>query len=611
MGRALMGLSIYLLGRPWAERDGTSLPQPRGRKAWALLAYLTLTARPVARESLASLLFSEADDPLGAVRWSLTELRRLLGEAESLKGDRLALSLPPGTYVDVRALTSGSWLEASAVPGLGQELLGGMDFPSSPGFEAWLLNERRRMTASSTAALREAALIRLSRGDPEGACDLASRLVALEPLEENHQALLIRSYMAAGDEGAAARQLAGCVELFRRELGTDPGPAVTSAMRSTPPAWRAAPPSGAATGRAQLDAGLAALRAGVLDAAVVCLSRAASEADTAGDPQLKATAMFELGSALVHSGRNRYEEGAAVLFEVLPLAERLEDPLLQAAAARELAWVELLAARYERCEAWLERALVLASGDPGETARALWMSGMALTEVGRYGESMRRLRRAIELADDIGDARAAGLARALLGKAHVMRRELAEGRECLERSLGSFRSAGWTWLLPWPEAYLGELELFAGNLDEAEGFLEHAFALAHEISDPCFLAKSEANLGLLQAARGATEAAVERLESARMWLVKTPDHTWTLGYALDAACMVGTTHGLPEAAGWINDLEVLAGRTGMREFVARAYVHRHNLLGRASDLEAAAGLADDVDNPHLQELVRTPHLATV
>jgi hypothetical protein len=96
-----------------------------------------------------------------------------------------------------------------------------------------------------------------------------------------------------------------------------------------------------------------------------------------------------------------------------------------------------------------------------------------------------------------------------------------------------------------------------------------------------------------------------------MWLVKTPDHTWTLAYTLDAACMVGATQRMPEAAGWINDLEILAGRTGMREFVARAYVHRYNLRSDPSDLEAAAALAADVDNPYLHELVRVPDLAMV
>ena len=56
---------IRLLGRPTVERNGEPVPPPRGRKAWALLAYLLLAERPPSRRHLAELLFSEADDPLG------------------------------------------------------------------------------------------------------------------------------------------------------------------------------------------------------------------------------------------------------------------------------------------------------------------------------------------------------------------------------------------------------------------------------------------------------------------------------------------------------------------------------------------------------------------
>jgi len=190
------------------------------------------------------------------------------------------------------------------------------------------------------------------------------------------------------------------------------------------------------------------MKAGIVDAGIQCFSRAAAEGEAASDRPLQAKAMFELGSALVHCGRNRFEEGAAVLHEVLSQAETLNEHVMQAAVVRELAWVELLAARYERCEAWLRRALAVATGDRGETAAAGWVVGMARTEGGRYGGSMDLLRRAVDLADGIDDARKAGIARALLGKAYIMRRELDEGRAHLERSLETFRSAGWTWLLP-------------------------------------------------------------------------------------------------------------------------------------------------------------------
>ena len=54
-------------------------PAPRGHKVWALLGYLLTTASAPSREWLAELLFPEADDPLNALSWNLTQLRRLLG----------------------------------------------------------------------------------------------------------------------------------------------------------------------------------------------------------------------------------------------------------------------------------------------------------------------------------------------------------------------------------------------------------------------------------------------------------------------------------------------------------------------------------------------------
>src|SRR5664279_3692011 len=54
-------LTIRLLGAPGIERDGLPLRSPRGRKSWALLAYLLLAERPPNRRYLAEMLFSDAD----------------------------------------------------------------------------------------------------------------------------------------------------------------------------------------------------------------------------------------------------------------------------------------------------------------------------------------------------------------------------------------------------------------------------------------------------------------------------------------------------------------------------------------------------------------------
>ena len=46
----------------------------------------------------------------------------------------------------------------------------------------------------------------------------------MSPLDENHQALLIRLYRLAGDDSAAERQFSAWSETAERELGTRPVP---------------------------------------------------------------------------------------------------------------------------------------------------------------------------------------------------------------------------------------------------------------------------------------------------------------------------------------------------------------------------------------------------
>src|SRR5918995_2960675 len=170
-----MSLAVHLLGRPHLERDGEPVAKPRGHKAWGLVAYLILSrVRNPSREHLAELLFTSADDPLGSLRWNLAELRRALGPA-TLPHGSTELSLGPGTFVDVDALTRGTPQEAVAIPGLGRELLEGMQVGNSPAFETWLLIERRRLLGAAEAALHEASLDRLPAGEAPAAFGLASR----------------------------------------------------------------------------------------------------------------------------------------------------------------------------------------------------------------------------------------------------------------------------------------------------------------------------------------------------------------------------------------------------------------------------------------------------
>ena len=599
-----MALAIYLLGKPRIERDGVRVGPPKGRKPWALLAYLLSSGGAVPRERLAALLFSDADDPLGTLRWNLAELRRLLGDPDILRGDPLQLSLPPGSFVDIRALASGTWMAASQVPGLGCDLLAGMDFPTSAAFEAWLLSERQRHKASADAALHEAVTASLAAGQARAATDLAVRLVALDPLAEEHQALLIHAYAVTGDTDAAQRQLAACAELFRRELGTEPGPAVRSAVRAdiVSPARC---PRGAATAQVQLEAGEAALGAGMLDAGLDCLRQALHAAHHSGDDRVKLRALLAMGSALAHTTRQRHQEATAALHEAIALAERAGQPALSASAYRELAWTELMAAHYGRARQLLSQAASVAGPDPAERAAILLLQGMCLTDVGKYAESIDLLEDSVKLAAAAGDRQRQVYCLSWLGRAQLLRGELTAARQTLERAMACVRSAGWTWSTALPESFLGEAQIQEGNLAAAGQTLEHAHAAACQVGDSCFESLAARGLGLLEEARGNTETAEAWLKQAWTCTITIPDYTWSTAYTLDALCTVAVRHNMHAASSWVSDLKSLGSRTGMREFVARAYLHRAG-LGVEGALETARLLAAEIDNPALHRLLAPP-----
>ena len=74
-------MQLRLLGPMTVIRDGEPLPLPASRKTRALLGYLAAEAKPVRRDRLCQLFWEIPDDPKGALRWSLSKLRSLLGDA--------------------------------------------------------------------------------------------------------------------------------------------------------------------------------------------------------------------------------------------------------------------------------------------------------------------------------------------------------------------------------------------------------------------------------------------------------------------------------------------------------------------------------------------------
>jgi DNA-binding SARP family transcriptional activator len=591
-----MAPSLQLLGRPEARLAGSGPVPLRGHKAWGLLAYLALHPGRLSRQHLAALLFAEAEDPLAALRWNLSQLRRGLA-IEGLRGELIEFPAEWRSGLDVEQLARGAWPQALSLPGLGRELLEGLDFSSSPSFACWLQAERRRMDALARAVLREAALARLAAGEAAAASVLAARLTAMDPLDENHQVLLVRCLAAAGDGIGAARQVAACRELFMRELGLAPGPALAQALATdaTRPTQR--PATGRAGALAQIEAGEAAIAAGVLEAGLQCLRRAIGDADGTGDPLLRTRARVALGGALVHAARGRDEEGAAALHEALAIG-REAVPALAAAACRELGYVEFLRGRYERALAWLAQAEPYAQGDLSEQARIATLHGSVLSDTAYYARALQCLEAAEAMAEEGGDRRQWIYAASMRGRALLLCGDLGAAAPVLEAAVAHARR-DWTAFLPWPESFRAEIDLRRGRIDLAAERFEHAFALGCQLGDPCWEGIAGRGLGLVAMARGEGQRATTILVDTLARCVRLPDaYLWGKAHVLDALCAVAAAQRLPGLGAWIDTWLALAASTGMREMVVRAHRQRA-ALGHADSAAAAALLAVEIDNPAL------------
>lgn len=163
---ATAGLQLRLIGDVALSRDGAPVPLPASRKTRALFAYLVLDQRAHRRERLCDLFWDLPDDPRGALRWSLSKIRGMLGEdAGWLTGDRDHVRLTfPRERIDaarIERLTEGGSEAAivAAAKGAIDPPLGGIDLPNLDSYSAWLTAARGAIDAVRAPVLRAASRV--------------------------------------------------------------------------------------------------------------------------------------------------------------------------------------------------------------------------------------------------------------------------------------------------------------------------------------------------------------------------------------------------------------------------------------------------------------------
>ena len=97
-------LRARVLGALEVELNGAEIDSPASQRPWAVFAYLALAPRPVTRGELASLFWPDVLDQSAraSLRSALWVLRRRLGDAVAVDGERVGLRDEPGVWVDFR-----------------------------------------------------------------------------------------------------------------------------------------------------------------------------------------------------------------------------------------------------------------------------------------------------------------------------------------------------------------------------------------------------------------------------------------------------------------------------------------------------------------------------
>lgn len=199
---------VNVLGQLSVLRHGVALTLPHSKKTRALLAYLSLTARPHRRERLCRLLWNIPEDPRGALRWSLSRLRPLVDEPghPRIQADRESVGFErSGVSIDIVALRASLPADLATVStevlrrALGAfhgEFLEGIDLPDLFEFHSWCVAEREEARRLRSRLL--AALVAHLQDQPEMVLPYARERAQLEPADEEAQAMLTRLLRAAG-----------------------------------------------------------------------------------------------------------------------------------------------------------------------------------------------------------------------------------------------------------------------------------------------------------------------------------------------------------------------------------------------------------------------------
>src|SRR2546422_9329828 len=229
--RVLTADRIGLLGTPALITEDRLVPLRLQPKALALLGYVASAEGPVRRRDLARLLFPEADDARGALRWQLARLRSALpGDAgRHLRVEREEVTFAIAT--DVHAFrTAAERVLRSFDPRVARnaivlyrgDFLSGLSASASTEFDTWLYLQEESLRTLFRRVTLAFARWAIDGGHPDEALEPLARLVALDPYAEEGHVMRVEALLALGAEERARAAYGAYAQLMRDDLHAEP-----------------------------------------------------------------------------------------------------------------------------------------------------------------------------------------------------------------------------------------------------------------------------------------------------------------------------------------------------------------------------------------------------
>jgi DNA-binding SARP family transcriptional activator/Flp pilus assembly protein TadD len=213
-----------MLGPLTISRDDVPVTLPASRKVRALLAYLSLSAHPVARPRLCELLWDVPNDPRGELRWSLSKIRGLIDEPDRrrvvTRADTVGFDLTD-CLIDAGEIAHAMESIDTATPErlralaalFAGEFLDGVEIEHGEAFNGWLTAQRRRFRGYHVTVL---ARLADAAADDE-VLPYLEKWLELAPLDRQAHERLLRAFARQQLVWEGEDHLATAARLFEAE----------------------------------------------------------------------------------------------------------------------------------------------------------------------------------------------------------------------------------------------------------------------------------------------------------------------------------------------------------------------------------------------------------